>query len=471
MKKLALNFIGKVLIGFSFLFLFPELVCFLYHEIFISFLIPQVMSIILGFLFYRIQSDNRNFSVKDGFFIVSVSWILISILGALPLYFNGDCNYIDAFFEIVSGFTTTGATIFKDVEHLNHSILFWRSFSHFIGGMGVLAFVMAVIPLSAKDKSMHLLKAEMPGPHVEKLVPGIKKTLFYLFFIYFGLTIVEFFLLLVGGMRIFDALLISFGTAGTGGFSVLNTSLATYSNFCKIVVTLFMFLFGVNFNLYFLLLMKDFKNIFRSEELKVYIGLFLTSVIIVFISTYQLFSNVWEALLQSGFHVSSLMTSTGYSIGDINIYPTNCRVLMILLMLISACAGSTCGGFKISRLIICFKDIRRSIRNIISPNRVESILFEGQKVSDSTVKSTNTFLFLYVILIVGIFYIVSLDGFSFETTLNSVICTFANVGLCFQIENFSMFSDLSKLVLSFGMLLGRLEIFPVLSLFVDFKRS
>ena len=471
MKKLALNFIGKVLIGVSCFFLFPELVCFLYHEIFISFLIPQVMSIILGFLFYRIQSDNRNFSVKDGFFIVSVSWILISILGALPLYFNGDCNYIDAFFEIVSGFTTTGATIFKDVEHLNHSILFWRSFSHFIGGMGVLAFVMAVIPLSAKDKSMHLLKAEMPGPHVEKLVPGIKKTLFYLFFIYFGLTIVEFFLLLVGGMRIFDALLISFGTAGTGGFSVLNTSLATYSNFCKIVVTLFMFLFGVNFNLYFLLLMKDFKNIFRSEELKVYIGLFLTSVIIVFISTYQLFSNVWEALLQSGFHVSSLMTSTGYSIGDINIYPTNCRVLMILLMLISACAGSTCGGFKISRLIICFKDIRRSIRNIISPNRVESILFEGQKVSDSTVKSTNTFLFLYVILIVGIFYIVSLDGFSFETTLNSVICTFANVGLCFQIENFSMFSDLSKLVLSFGMLLGRLEIFPVLSLFVDFKRS
>ena len=333
----------------------------------------------------------------------------------------------------------------------------------------MLAFVMAVIPLGTKDKSMHLLKAEMPGPRVEKLVPSIKKTLFYLFFIYFGLTIFEFILLIIGGLPIFDSLLISFGTAGTGGFAVLNTSVGTYSVFAKIVVAVFMFLFGVNFNLYFLILMKDIKGALHSEEFKVYVGLFLASFIIVFISTYQLFNNIGEALLQSGFHVSSLMTSTGYNIGDINIYPTNCRVLMLLLMLISACAGSTCGGFKISRLIICFKDIRRSIRNIISPNRVECILFEGQKVNEATVKSTNTFLFLYVIIIVIIFYIVSLDGFSFETTLNSVICTFANVGLCFHVSDFSMFSDLSKIVLSIGMLLGRLEIFPVLSLFIDFK--
>lgn len=468
MKRLALSFIGKVLIGFSFIFLFPELVCLIHKEPLHPFIIPQVISIILGYFLYKIQSDNRNFSVKDGFFIVSLSWILVSLIGALPLYFTG-CRYIDALFEIVSGFTTTGATIFKDVEVLNKSILFWRSFSHFIGGMGVLAFVMAVIPLGTKDKSMHLLKAEMPGPRVEKLVPSIKKTLFYLFFIYFGLTIFEFILLIIGGLPIFDSLLISFGTAGTGGFSVLNTSVGTYSVFAKIVVAVFMFLFGVNFNLYFLILMKDIKGALHSEEFKVYVGLFLASFIIVFISTYQLFNNIGEALLQSGFHVSSLMTSTGYNIGDINIYPTNCRVLMLLLMLISACAGSTCGGFKISRLIICFKDIRRSIRNIISPNRVECILFEGQKVNEATVKSTNTFLFLYVIIIVIIFYIVSLDGFSFETTLNSVICTFANVGLCFHVSDFSMFSDLSKIVLSIGMLLGRLEIFPVLSLFIDFK--
>lgn len=468
-RKIAFKFIGKVLVGFSILFLFPSIIAIIYRSSLIPFIIPQAISLIIGLLLNRIKVEEKNFFAKDGFFIVSLSWILISIIGCLPFVINGDCKFIDALFETVSGFTTTGATIFKNVEVLDKSILFWRSFSHFIGGMGVLAFVMTIIPLASNDKSMHLLKAEMPGPKVAKLVPNMRTTLLYLYLIYIGLTFIEFILLLIGGMNVLDSLLISFGTAGTGGFSVLNNSLASYSVFSKVVVALFMFLFGVNFNVYYLILIKNFKSAFKSEELRVYALLYFLAVILVIINTLPLIGNIGETILQAVFHVSSFMTSTGYSIGDVNIYPTNCRVVVLLLMLISACAGSTCGGFKISRLVICVKCIIRDLRKIIYPNRVEAIKFEGQIVSEEVVKSTNVFLFLYAILIILIMFVVSFDGYSLETTMNAVFTTFANVGLSFKINNFSMFSDLSKIVMSLGMLLGRLEIFPLISLFIDFK--
>ncbi len=471
MRKIVYNYIGKVLIGFSILFIFPIIVALIYGESFLVFIIPQIISLVLGILFNLVDARKFTIFAKDGFKIVALSWIIISLIGALPFYLNKDASFIDALFETVSGFTTTGATIFKDVEVLNKSILFWRSFTHFIGGMGVLAFVMTIIPLSKNDKSMHVLKAEMPGPTVGKLVPGIKKSLIYLYIIYIILTLIEWILLFIGGNSIFDSLLISLGTAGTGGFSVLNSSIASYSIFSKYVIAIFMFLFGVNFNIYFLILIGNIKNALKSEELKAYLAIFIFSVVFIFINTINLIGNISDAFMQAFFHVSSIMTSTGYSIGDINIYPTASRILIMILMLISACAGSTCGGFKISRLIISLKSIRRDLRKMVHPNSVQIVTFEGRKVSEETIKNTNSFMFLYVILIIVILFIISFDGFSLETSINAVFTTFANVGLCFNISNFADFSVLSKLVLSIGMLLGRLEIFPVIALFTDLRKK
>ncbi len=470
--NLVFKYIGKVLIGFSILLVFPLIVSLIYKEKIISFVIPLLISLIIGYLLSRTKATRKNLYAKDGFMIVSISWFLISIIGAVPLMIDANLSFADAFFEAVSGLTTTGATIFSDVEHLSKGILFWRSFMHFIGGMGVLAFVMAIVPLSKNDKSMHVLKAEMPGPSVAKLVPSIKKTLFYLYFIYIGLTTIELILLMIGGLDFFDSLLIAFGTAGTGGFSVLNTSLATYSAFNKWVVTIFMFLFGVNFNIYFLVLMKDIKSVLKSEELKAYLFIFIASILVILLNTYNMFANLGEAILQTSFHVSSIMTSTGYSIGDINIYPTNCRVIVLLLMLISACAGSTCGGFKISRLLIILKTIKRDILKAIHPNSVRTITFEGKVLDESTIKSTQTFMYLYIVLIILIMFIVSFDniGLTLEQTINAVFTTFANVGLCFDISSFGGFSALSKIVLSIGMLFGRLEIFPIIVLFTNFRK-
>ena len=403
--------------------------------------------------------------------IVALSWIIISLIGALPIYLNHDAPYIDALFETVSGFTTTGATIFKDVEHLDKAILFWRGFTHFIGGMGVLAFVMAIIPLSTKNKSMHVLKAEMPGPSVSKLVPSMKKTLAILYGIYIGLTVLEIALLKIAHMPTFDSIVIAFGTAGTGGFSVLNTSIASYTTMAKYVIAIFMFLFGVNFNIYFLVALGKVKEALKSEELKVYASMFIVAVAIVVLNTVHIFGNTYKAFEEAFFHVSSIMTSTGYAIGDINVYPSTSRVVMLVLMLISACAGSTCGGLKISRLIICAKSIKRNLIKQVHPNAVQVVKFEGKKVSEETIENTNTFIFLYVALILLFILIISFNGYNIETTINAVFTTFANVGLCFNIQNFQEFTVLSKATLCVAMLLGRLEIFPLVSLISDMRKE
>ena len=470
MNKIVFKYLGKVMMMYSFLLFLPALVSLVYNEALLVFVFPAIISFIIGYFLNRIRCKDKILFSKDGFMIVTLSWIMISLVGALPLVLSvNGLSFVDALFESVSGFTTTGATVFKDVEVLDKSILFWRSFMHFIGGMGILSFVIAIAPLSRNDKSMYVLKAEMPGPSVSKLVPSIKKTLFYLYAIYIGLTLLEFILLLIGQMPIFDSILISFGTAGTGGFSLLNSSLATYSTFSKWVVTIFMFLFGVNFNIYFLLLIKDFKSALKSEELRVYISIYILSVLFIVINTYSMFNSMSEAILEGAFHISSLFTSTGYSIGDINIYPTSCRILVLMLMIISACAGSTCGGFKISRLIITVKSIKRDIIKSIHPNSVEIVRFEGKKVTEEVMTSTRTFMLLYAILIIIILFVVGLDGFNFEQTINAVFCTFGNVGLCFDLSNFSEFSNLSKIFLSIGMLLGRLEIFPIIALIKGFN--
>lgn len=472
-KKLILKFLGKVLIGMAILFAFPVIVSLIYHEKTVEeFLIPQSICIILGVILNSIKTEKDDaFYAGDGLKLVALSWIIVSLIGALPFYLNHDLTYVDAVFETISGFTTTGATVFKDVEHLNHSILFWRGFTHLIGGMGVLTFAMAVIPLSRKDKSMHILKAEMPGPTVSKLVPNMKKTLAILYAIYLSLTFLEFILLVIFKMPFFDAMILSFSTAGTGGFSVLNSSVASYNIVCKYIIAIFMFLFGVNFNIYFLIIMGKFKDAIKSEELRVYFLLFVFSITVVFIDTINVFKNAEVAFTEAFFHVSSIMTSTGFSIGNINIYPTTSRVLMMALMIISACAGSTCGGLKISRAIICAKSIKRNLTLQLHPKAVKVVKFEGKIVSEDTIKNTNTFIFLYVILIVIITFIVGIDNYPLETTLNAVFTTFANVGLCFNISNFANFSNLSKIVLSIGMLLGRLEIFPMLSLVTDINNK
>ena len=469
-NKLVYKYIGKVLIAFSALLMLPMLVSILNKESVIPFFIPAALSLLIGSILSSFKIKNKFLYAKDGFIIVALSWIIISILGALPLWINKDCSLIDSIFEAVSGLTTTGATIFREVEHLEKGILFWRAFMHFIGGMGVLAFVMAVVPLANNDKSMHVLKAEMPGPSVAKLVPGIKKTLFYLYGIYLALTVTECILLLIGGLPFFDSLLTSFSTAGTGGFAILNSSIASYSLFNKYVVAIFMFLFGVNFNIYFLIMMKDLKAALRSEELKVYILLFVFSVLFIFLNTMNTFTSIHQAFSDSFFHVSSIMTSTGFAVSDINIYPTACRILFLMLMLVSACAGSTCGGFKISRLLILLKTIKRELLKAIHPNSVRTITFEGKKVEEDTVRSTCLYLLLYVIFIVVIMFIISFDKVNFSQAVNATFTTFANVGLCFDISHFADFSILSKIVLSIGMLLGRLEILPIMVLFSDLKK-
>lgn len=470
--KITLNFIGKVLIGMAVLFTFPIFTALIYHENILNFVIPQVISLTIGVLLNLIKYEkNSQIYARDGLKIVALSWIIISLIGALPIYLNHDAPYIDALFETVSGFTTTGATIFKDVEHLDKAILFWRGFTHFIGGMGVLAFVMAIIPLSTKNKSMHVLKAEMPGPSVSKLVPSMKKSLAILYGIYIGLTVLEIALLKIAHMPTFDSIVIAFGTAGTGGFSVLNTSIASYTTMAKYVIAIFMFLFGVNFNIYFLVALGKVKEALKSEELKVYASMFIVAVAIVVLNTVHIFGNTYKAFEEAFFHVSSIMTSTGYAIGDINVYPSTSRVVMLVLMLISACAGSTCGGLKISRLIICAKSIKRNLIKQVHPNAVQVVKFEGKKVSEETIENTNTFIFMYVALILLFILIISFNGYNIETTINAVFTTFANVGLCFNIQNFQEFTVLSKATLCIAMLLGRLEIFPLVSLISDMRKE
>ena len=398
------NFLGKVLIGIALLFIFPIIVAVANGEPIMPFMVPFCISLMIGLvlnLYEFKQSDNLY--AKDGLKIVAVSWVILSIIGAFPMYLNRDASFIDAIVETVSGFTTTGISVFKDVESLNSSILFWRSFTNFVGGMGVLALVMVIIPLSKNDKSMHVLRAEMPGPSVSKLVPSMKKTLIYLYGIYIGLTFVEFILLLFGGNNAFNSMLLSFSTASTGGFSPFNDSCESLNVFSKYVISVFMILFGVNFNIYFLILMKDIKSALKSEELRWYIAIAVIAIVVVFGNTLSIIGNVENAMVDSVFQVSSFITSTGFGVGNVNIYSAGLKVLAFVLMAVCACAGSTCGGMKLSRVIISLKSVRRDLIKLIHPNSVETIKFEGKKISDDTINTTNTFVILFILLIISLY--------------------------------------------------------------------
>lgn len=467
---LIYKYVGKVLLGFSFLLLFPLIICLIYGDSLLPFLIPLVMSFGLGYYLNSLKVKGKGLYAKDGFIIVALSWIIISFLSAIPLYLGTNISFVDSIFEAVSSLTTTGASIYTDIESLSKSMLFWRSYMIFIGGMGVLTFVMAIIPLAKGDKSLHVLNAEMPGPSVSKLTPGIKKTLLCLYGMYIFLTILQIIFLLIGKVDFFDSLIISMSTAGTGGFGVLNDSIASYGIYNHYVIAVFMLLFGINFNIYFLIIMRDLKTALKSEELKAYIILFIGLVSVILLNTYNMFSTFSEAITTTIFNVSSTMTSTGFTIGDINIYPTSCRILMLCAMLVSACSGSTCGGFKISRLLIALKSIKRDFLKAIHPNSVHTITFEGKEVNEETTRAVSSYLFLYVFFLVIIMVLISFDGLTLSETASAAVASFANSGLCFEISSFAVFSDFSKIVLSIGMLLGRLEIYPLIVLFSRYRK-
>ncbi len=425
---------------------------------------------IAGIMYAACRKAGKLFGAKEGLVCVGFSWVVLSLLGALPFTLSGVIsNYIDAFFETVSGFTTTGASILADVESLPKGMLYWRSFTHWVGGMGVLVFLLAIAPGQDKGFTMHLMRAESPGPDVGKLVPRMKDTAKILYTIYIVLTVLCFIFLLFGDMNWLEALCTAFGTAGTGGFGVRNDSMASFNAYTQIVTTVFMFLFGVNFSCYYLILLKRIKGVFFDEELRLYIGIAVASIALIAWNVYHIYGNLADTLRNSAFQVSTIMTTTGFSTTDFDRWPAFSKGILLMLMMVGACAGSTGGGFKCGRLLLVLKSLRRNIRQILNPQKVQVIRNNGKVVSEGVLDNTNAYLAAYAIIIVLCFAIISLDGFSVETNLSATLACFNNIGPGFDLVgpmcNYSAYSDFSKIVLSIAMLAGRLEIFPILVLF------
>ena len=437
-----------------------------------SFLLTIVLILATwGILMLLCRKAPKTMGAKDGLVCVGLSWIIMSIFGCLPFWFSREIpNYVDAFFETVSGFTTTGASILSDVEALPWGMLYWRSFTHWVGGMGVLVFLLAVGPGEGnKGFTMHLLRAESPGPSVGKLVPKMRKTAAILYVIYIGLTIIDFLFLLAGKMPAIEAVCTALGTAGTGGFGIKNDSMASYSPYIQNVTTVFMILFGINFSCYYLLLLRQFKGVFKDEELRLYIGIILAAIVLIVLDVRDLYATLEESIRHVAFQVGSIITTTGFSTVDFDQWPSFSKTILLCLMMVGACAGSTGGGMKIARLMLLMKSLRRNIRKTLNPRKVMAIRNNGSVVDEQILDNTNAYLAAYVLIIVAIFVIISLDGFSVGTNFTAVICTFNNIGPGLEAVgptcNFSIFSDFSTFVLSLGMLAGRLEIFPILVLF------
>lgn len=407
---------------------------------------------------------------REGFIIVALSWVALSIFGALPFYLSGEIQgFVNCLFETVSGFTTTGSSILTAVEPLSRGMLFWRSFTHWIGGMGVLVFALAILPMD-EGRPMHILRAEVPGPTVGKLVPKMRTTAMILYGVYLALTVVEVAFLCLGGMDLYDSVVNSFATAGTGGFSVLNSSIGGYNSpYAEWVIGIFMLLFGINFNLFYLVLLGKLKSAFKSEELRWYLGIVLVSTAAIAVNVSHLFQSVGETVRAAFFQVSSVITTTGFATLDYEVWPTFSKMILLLLTIIGACAGSTGGGIKVSRLVILLKSIVQEIRKLLHPRVVKNIKFEGRPVDADTLEGVGMFFSAYIFLLLGSMLLVSIDGFDLTTTSTSVLTCVGNVGPGFSMVgpagNFSAFSPLSKLVLCFDMLAGRLEIFPMLILF------
>lgn len=435
------------------------------------FLATAAVVVLIGFALRIKKPTNMQFHGREGLVLVSMSWILISLISAVPMTISGVVpSYIDALFEMVSGFTTTGASALTSVEHLPHCINFWRCFSNWIGGMGVIVFIMMIIPKAASNANMYLMRAESPGPSFGKLVPKLKTTARTLYLMYIGLTLIQLILLLCGGLSFFESLCIAMATAGTGGFGIRDTGFSMYSSYVQIVVTVFMFLFGVNFKFYFLLIMRKIKEAFAIEEVFWYTILFAVASILIAIDIFPIAGTIGGSLKHASFQVATVMTTTGFATMDFNAWPIFSQVLLVLLMFVGACAGSTGGGMKVSRFIIYIKSALKEMATLLHPNSVKKIKMDGKIIDHETIRSANIYLIIYVMLMAVSIIIVSLDQFDLVTTVTSVIATFNNIGpglgAVGPAGNFHSLSILSKLVLIFDMLTGRLEIFPIVILFV-----
>lgn len=462
--------LGHVLTIVSALLLLPFIVGLIYREPdCIWFLITLLGSGLLGLALRSLKPDETVFYLKEGCVATGISWIVISIIGALPFYFSGAVpHFINALFETVSGFTTTGASILDDVEVLSHCTLFWRSFTHWIGGMGILVFLLAVISMTGGSQ-MNLMRAESPGPSVGKLVPKARHTAIILYVIYTALTVLMILILALGGMPFFESVCTAFGTAGTGGFGVKNSSLAGYSPFIQWVVTVFMILFGVNFNAYYLLLLKKFKQAFGMEEVRWYFGIILATVAVIVLDLRKVSASFGTNLRDAAFQVGSIITTTGFSTVNFDSWPSLSKTLLVVLMFIGACAGSTGGGVKVSRIVAVLKAGLNELHIYVHPKSVRKARLDGKPLDDSAMRSILIYFAFFIIIFAVSVIVVSIDGNDLITNFTAVAATINNIGpglsLVGPIRNYNVFSDVSKLVLMFDMLAGRLELFPLVLLF------
>ena len=469
--KMIVYTLGKVLQVVGLLLLIPLLVALYYRESCAWALAATAAGMIAaGVGMAWRKPENRMIYAREGFLIVALAWIGISLTGALPFWLSREIpSFVDAFFEAVSGFTTTGSSILVDIESMSRGLLFWRSFTHWIGGMGVLVFVMAIMPLGG-NRSMHLLRAESPGPEVGKLAPKMRSTAMILYGIYIILTALQTALLLLGGMPLYDSLITTFGTVGTGGFSSRTASIAAYdSAYIDAVVTIFMILCGVNFNLYYQLLLRQAKPMLKSEELRWYLGIQLTAMLVITVNILPQYTSFGQAFRHASFQVASINSTTGFATADYNLWPELSKSVLVLLMLCGCMAGSTGGGIKTVRIIMAFKGVGREIRRMLHTRSVSALRVEGKPIHEETVVGVNLFLILYTGIICASTLLISADGFDFTTNLTAAIATISNIGPGLNIVgptgNFAHFSAFSKLVLSANMLIGRLEIFPLIILF------
>lgn len=467
--SIVLYILGCVLKFESAFLVLPALVGLIYREhASVSYLAVAVLCLTLGVLLTHKKPRSTNLYTREGFVAVALSWIIMSIFGAIPFVLTGDIPfYVDALFETISGFTTTGSSILTDVESISKASLFWRSFSHWIGGMGVFVFIMAILPMMG-GSTMNLMKAESPGPSVSKLVPHVKDTAKILYGIYIAITICEATILRALGMPLFDSLTTTFGTVGTGGFGIRNDSIAGYSPAIQITITVFMILSGINYTAYFYILTGKIKELFKIEEVRWYLAIIFGSVAVITWNVRSLYPTFSETLRHEFFQVGSIITTTGYATTDFDLWPALSKTLLVTLMFIGACAGSTSGGIKVSRILILLKTIRKELSLIIHPRQVKKIRMDGHPVDHETLRSANVFLVVYFVLLLTSMLLISVDEFDFSTNFTSVVTVLNNIGpglnLVGPTQNFSIFSPFSKFVLMFDMLAGRLELFPMMIL-------
>ena len=476
--RMIARILGMVLLILAALLVLPLIAGLCYGENVLNFAVTIAAAAALGGIFMLFKPKNRDIYAREGFTAVGLSWILMSLLGALPFVISGDIpHYVDALFETVSGFTTTGSTLLTDIEGMSRGCMFWRMFTHWIGGMGVLVFIMAVLPMSG-EHSMHIMRAEVPGPVVGKLVPRARKTAAILYLIYMGMTAVETVLLLCGGMSFYDALLHAFATAGTGGFSTRGAGIAAFDSlYIEVVISVFMLLFAVNFNLYFLLLMGRVRDVLKNQELRCF-GVFVAfSMLTVAWNISGQYGSFAEALRYSSFTVASLVSSTGFGTADFTQWPQYSQWLLVIIMFVGACAGSTGGGLKLSRVMLLLKAAFSDLRHMIWPRRVNRVQMEGQRVEQAAIRAVFSYFTLYMLMLLLGTLLISFDGFDTATNFTAALTCLSNMGpglgLIGPAGNFSIFSDFSKLLMSFLMLAGRLELYPILVLFFPsvWKRS